>query len=56
MIKLALLFLMTGAALVIGVAVLFGVAWAAVAIPVVALLEAGHGVMALIRRLACADR
>src|ERR1700687_5766095 len=51
-----MLFLMTGATLVIGVAVLLGVAWVAVAIPVVALLEAGHGLMALIRRLACADR
>ena len=56
MIKLALLFLMTGATLVIGVAVLLGAAWVAVAIPVVALLEAGHGLGALIRRLACADR
>jgi hypothetical protein len=56
LIKLALLFLMTGAALVIGVAVLLGVAWAVVAIPVVAFSEAGHGLMALIRRLACADR
>jgi hypothetical protein len=56
MINLALSFLMTGATLIIGVAVLLGVAWVVVAIPVVALLEAGHGLRALIRRLACADR
>ena len=50
MIKLALLFLMTGVALIVAVTVIIGLAWIVVAIPVLISTAAGCGVMALRRR------
>ncbi len=55
MIKLILLFLTTGAALVVAVALIVGVAWVVVAIPVMIVLGAGSGVVALNRRWARAE-
>jgi hypothetical protein len=52
MIKLILLFLTTGMALVVAVTVLVGVAWIAVAIPVLIATGAGYGLVALNRRWA----
>ena len=52
MIKLILLFLSTSSALVVAVTLLVGVAWLAIAIPVVLVTEAGYGAMALNRRWA----
>jgi hypothetical protein len=52
MIKLILLFLTTGMALVVAVTVIVGVAWIAVAIPVLIATGAGYGLVALNRRWA----
>jgi len=51
MIKLMLLFVTTGAALVVAVALIVGMAWLAVAIPVVIVTSTGAGLVALRRRL-----
>ena len=51
MIKLALLFLMTGVALIVAVTLIVGLAWMVVAIPVLVSTAAGSGVMALRRRV-----
>jgi len=51
MIKLALLFLMTGVALIVAVTLIVGIAWMVVAIPVLVSTAAGYGVMALRRRV-----
>jgi F0F1-type ATP synthase membrane subunit c/vacuolar-type H+-ATPase subunit K len=50
MTKLVLLFVTTGAALVVAVALIVGVAWIAVAIPVVIVAGTGYGLVALNRR------
>jgi F0F1-type ATP synthase membrane subunit c/vacuolar-type H+-ATPase subunit K len=52
MIKLVLLFITTGAALVVAVALVVGIAWIAVAVPVVIVTGTGYGLIALNRRLA----
>lgn len=52
MIKLVLLFVTTGAALVVAVALIVGIAWIAVAIPVVIVSTTGYGLVALNRRWA----
>jgi hypothetical protein len=52
MIKLILLFITTGAALVGAVALVVGIAWTAVAVPVVTLTGTGYGLIALNRRWA----
>jgi hypothetical protein len=52
MMKLVLLFLATGMALVVAVTVIAGVAWIAVAIPVIIATGAGYGLVALNRRWA----
>jgi hypothetical protein len=50
MIKVAALYLTTGVALVVAVAAAVGVAWIAVAIPVLISTAAGYGLFALGRR------
>jgi hypothetical protein len=50
MIKLAVLFLVTGVALVVAVTAAIGLAWLAVAIPVLVSTAAGYGLYALSRR------
>jgi hypothetical protein len=50
MIKLALLFLMTGVALIVAVTLIVGLAWMVVAIPVLVSTAAGYGLVALRRR------
>jgi hypothetical protein len=50
MIKLILLFITTGAALVVAVALIVGIAWIAVAVPVVIVTGTGYGLIALNRR------
>ena len=50
MIKLALLLVTTGAALVVAVALIVGIAWIAVAVPVVIVSGTGYGLVALNRR------
>jgi len=50
MIKLVLLFDTTGAALVVAVALIVGIAWIAVAVPVVIVTGTGYGLIALNRR------
>lgn len=50
MIKLALLFLMTGVALIVAVTLIVGLAWMMVAIPVLVSTAAGYAVVALRRR------
>jgi predicted signal transduction protein with EAL and GGDEF domain len=50
MIKLTLLFLITSGALVVAVTLLVGVAWLAIAIPVLLVTGTGYGAMALNRR------
>ena len=52
MIKLVLLFVTTGAALVVAVALIVGIAWIAVAVPVVIVTGTGYGLIALNRRWA----
>lgn len=52
MIQAILLFLTTGVALMVAVAVIVGVAWLAIAIPVVLISGAGAGLVALNRRWA----
>jgi hypothetical protein len=52
MIELVRLFLTTGMALVVTVTVIVGVAWIAVAIPVMIATGAGYGLVALNRRWA----
>jgi hypothetical protein len=52
MIKLVLLFITTGAALVVAVALIVGIAWIAVAVPVVIVTGTGYGLIALNRRWA----
>jgi hypothetical protein len=52
MIKLVLLFITTGAALVVAVALVVGIAWIAVAVPVVIVTGTGYGLVALNRRWA----
>ena len=52
MIKLVLLFITTGAALVVAVALVVGIAWIAVAVPVVIVTGTGYGLIALNRRWA----
>jgi F0F1-type ATP synthase membrane subunit c/vacuolar-type H+-ATPase subunit K len=49
-IKLVLLFVTTGAALMVAVALIVGIAWIAVAIPVVIVSTTGYGLVALNRR------
>lgn len=55
MINLILLFLTTGVALIVAVALIVGVAWLAIAIPVVLISGAGAGLVALNRRWARAQ-
>ena len=50
MIKLVALFLMTGVALVVAVTAAIGLAWLAVAIPVLVSTAAGYALYALSRR------
>jgi hypothetical protein len=50
MIRLVLLFVTTGAALVVAVALIVGVAWIAVAIPVMIVTGTGYGLVTLSRR------
>jgi uncharacterized membrane protein YdbT with pleckstrin-like domain len=50
MIKLVLLFLSTGIALIVAVALIAGIAWLAVAVPVLIATAAGYGVLSLRRR------
>ncbi len=50
MIKLALLLVTTGAALVVAVALIVGIAWIAVGIPVVIVTGTAYGLVALNRR------
>ena len=52
MIKLTLLFLITGGALIVAVTLIVGVAWLAIAVPVVLVTGTGYGAMALNRRWA----
>jgi hypothetical protein len=52
MIKLVLLFITTGAALLVAVALIVGIAWIAVAIPVLIVTGTGSGLVALNRRWA----
>ena len=52
MIKLALLFLITGGALVVAVTLIVGMAWLAIAVPVVLVTGTGYGAAALNRRWA----
>jgi hypothetical protein len=52
MIKLALLFLITGGALVVAVTLIVGVAWLAIAVPVALVTGTGYGAAALNRRWA----
>jgi F0F1-type ATP synthase membrane subunit c/vacuolar-type H+-ATPase subunit K len=52
MIKLVLLFITTGAALLVAVALIVGIAWIAVAIPVLIVTGTGYGLVALNRRWA----
>lgn len=47
MIKLALLLVTTGVALVVAVALIVGIAWIAVAVPVVIVSGTGYGLVAL---------
>jgi len=50
MIKLVLLFVTTGAALMVAVALIVGMAWLVVAIPVVIVTSTGYGLFVLNRR------
>jgi len=50
MIKVAFLFLSTGIALVVAVALIVGIAWLAVAVPVLIATAAGYGFLSLRRR------
>jgi hypothetical protein len=50
MIKLALLFLITGGALVVAVTLIVGMAWLAIAVPVVLVTGTGYGALVLTRR------
>ena len=50
MIKVAFLFLSTGIALVVTVALIVGIAWLAVAVPVLIATAAGYGFLSLRRR------
>ena len=50
MIKVAFLFLITGIALVVAVALIVGIAWLAVAVPVLIATAAGYGFLFLRRR------
>jgi F0F1-type ATP synthase membrane subunit c/vacuolar-type H+-ATPase subunit K len=50
MTKVVLLFLTTGAALMVAVALIVGIAWVLVAIPVMIIAGTGYGVIALNRR------
>jgi hypothetical protein len=50
MIKLALLLVTTGAALLVAVALIVGLAWIAVAVPVVIVSGAAYGFVTLNRR------
>jgi hypothetical protein len=52
MIKLAILFLVTGGALVVAVTLIVGVAWLAIAVPVVLVTGTGYGAAVLNRRWA----
>ena len=50
MIKVAFLFLSTGIALIVAVALIVGIAWLAVAVPVLIATAAGYGFLSLRRR------
>lgn len=50
MIKLTLLLVTTGAALLVAVALIVGIAWIAVAVPVVIVSGTAYGLVALNRR------
>jgi hypothetical protein len=50
MLKIAFFFVSTGVALVVAVALIVGLAWLAVAVPMVIASAAGYGIVALRRR------
>lgn len=50
MIKVAFLLLSTGVALIVAVALIVGIAWLAVAVPVLIATAAGYGLLSLRRR------